>query len=162
MYSCSTPWFLKLAYKSCFVVLGSASCPAEVCMTSSVSCTCFHISLCAFTSLYTPKFKICLQAIKTSIKAAYFPTVCIVQLLFFFVSVDIFLFILSPVMFVWPFKVPLFFSWLLFLSITTLGTATALAQHQVEFIQQIRRHNALPAQDGPPAEGLAAALGGER
>lgn len=31
----------RAAYKSRFVVLGSAPCPAEVCMTSDVFCTCF-------------------------------------------------------------------------------------------------------------------------
>lgn len=44
------------------------------------------------------------------------------------------------------------------LSVVALGAATGLAQHRVKFVQQIRRHNTLPAEDGSPADGLTAAL----
>lgn len=43
-------------------------------------------------------------------------------------------------------------------SVVALGTATGLAQHRVEFIQQIRRHNTLHAQSGSPVDRLTAAL----
>lgn len=94
--------FRRAAYKSRFVVLGSAPCPAEVCMTSSVSCTCFPHPPCASASLYISKFESCLQAMIPLMKATYFGCICIVWS--FSVSLHIFLSLLSPVMFISPFK----------------------------------------------------------
>lgn len=134
--------FWRAAYKSRFVVLGSAPCPAEVCMTSTASCTCFPRPLVHRHPFIYPSSKAVSRLWSPLMKATYFGSIYIV----WSSSVSLHVFsTLSPVVFVLPFKTDLSFSWLLFLSVTALGAATSLAQHRVKFIHQIRRHHALPA-----------------
>lgn len=45
-----------------------------------------------------------------------------------------------------------------FLSVIALSSAASLAQHRVEFIQQIRRNQGLPTQNRSPADGFKATL----